>query len=110
MPPPTEEQPRPPGWLAGRLIAFGDWAAFSFETIRGALGRHVRLSTVLPVFANIGANSVGVVLVTGVFVGLVLAIQTYAQFKPLGLETALGTITNGTILSEFGPVLAAVML
>src|SRR5262245_50970811 len=109
----TDEQPargRLRTFIADRLDALGDWAAFSLRAIRGALGRHIRVRTVLPIFANIGANSVGVVVVTGMFIGMVLAVQTYVQFHPIGLDTVLGTVSNNTILSELGPVLAAVML
>ena len=97
-------------YALGRLEALGGWAQFSARALRGAFGRHVRVRTVLPIFAGIGANSVGVVTITGMFIGMVLAVQAYVQFHPLGLETALGTVSNNTILSELGPVLAAVML
>jgi phospholipid/cholesterol/gamma-HCH transport system permease protein len=41
---------------------------------------------------------------------MVLAVQSYAQFKALGLETRLGSVINLSLVRELGPVLAATML
>ena len=80
------------------------------RTLRGALGRHIRVQTVLPIFANIGANSVGVVAITGAFIGMVLAVQAYHSFQMMGLATRLGSVINISVVKELGPVLAATML
>ena len=40
----------------------------------------------------------------------VLAVQTYYQFRALGLESRLGAVINMTLVRELGPVLAATML
>ena len=44
------------------------------------------------------------------FIGMVLAVQSYAQFHQLGLATQLGGIINISVVRELGPVLAATML
>lgn len=41
---------------------------------------------------------------------MVLAVQSYYQFRQLGLETRLGAVINMTLVRELGPVLAATML
>ncbi len=58
----------------------------------------------------IGVRSVPVVMVTGAFVGMVLAIQAYDQLAGMGLEERLGVLINISVVKELGPVLAAVML
>jgi phospholipid/cholesterol/gamma-HCH transport system permease protein len=40
----------------------------------------------------------------------VLAVQSYAQFKAIGLQTRLGSVINLSLVRELGPVLAATML
>ena len=86
-------------------------SAFSFGALWGVFDRHLRFRTVVPIFYNIGVNSVGVMIVTGLFLGLVLAVEAYAQFHPYGLDTASWTpLSNNAILSELGPVLAGIML
>src|SRR5207247_1769735 len=61
-------------------------------------------------FYSVGVRSVPVVAVTGMFIGMVLAVQSYSQFANLGLATRLGSIINVSVVRELGPVLAATML
>ncbi len=58
----------------------------------------------------IGVRSVGVVMVTGAFVGMILAIQAYDQLAGMGMEERLGMLINLSVVKELGPVLVAVML
>jgi phospholipid/cholesterol/gamma-HCH transport system permease protein len=58
----------------------------------------------------IGVRSVPVVMITGAFVGMTLAVQAYDQLAGMGLEEHLGVLINVSVVKELGPVLAAVML
>jgi phospholipid/cholesterol/gamma-HCH transport system permease protein len=58
----------------------------------------------------IGVRSVPVIMITGAFVGMTLAIQAYDQLAGMGLEEHLGVLINISVVKELGPVLAAVML
>ncbi len=58
----------------------------------------------------IGVRSVPVVMITGAFVGMTLAVQTYGQLASMGFEERLGNLINIAVVKELGPVLAAVML
>jgi phospholipid/cholesterol/gamma-HCH transport system permease protein len=58
----------------------------------------------------IGVQSVPVVMITGAFVGMTLAVQAYDQLAGMGLEEHLGVLINISVVKELGPVLAAVML
>lgn len=58
----------------------------------------------------IGVRSVPVVMITGAFVGMVLAVQAYDQLAGMGLQEHLGVLINISVVKELGPVLAAVML
>ncbi|MCP4455537.1 MAG: ABC transporter permease [Planctomycetes bacterium] len=58
----------------------------------------------------IGVRSVPVIMVTGAFVGMTLAVQAYDQLAGVGLEEHLGVLINLSVVKELGPVLAAVML
>lgn len=59
---------------------------------------------------QIGVKSVPVIMVTGAFVGMTLAVQSFDQLAGLGLEERLGVLINISVVKELGPVLAAVML
>ena len=100
----------PTGPLAAALEGLGDWALFSARAIAGVAGRAFSGRELLRVTAEVGAGSVGVVAVTGLFIGMVLAVQTYSQFHTVGLETSLGAVIHLSVVRELGPVLAAVML
>src|SRR6266852_3868205 len=92
------------------ICSLGDIALFSGRTLAWMVRRRLRRGTLLPVLHSIGVRSVPVVAITGTFIGMVLAVQSYSQFHQLGLETQLGSIINLSIVRELGPVLAATML
>jgi phospholipid/cholesterol/gamma-HCH transport system permease protein len=58
----------------------------------------------------IGVRSVPIVMITGAFVGMILAVNAYDQLAFMGLEDKLGGLINISGVKELGPVLAAVML
>ncbi len=64
----------------------------------------------LPQCFYIGSCSVPVIMLTGMFIGMVLVVQGYAQFDEAGLADRLGGIVNISVAYELGPVLAGVML
>ncbi len=104
-------------WLAdlGALIvdatsAIGGFAIFSGRTLAWLATRFPRGDTLWPNFYQVGVLSLPVVALTGTFIGMVLAVQSYAQFRALGLETRLGAVINMSLVRELGPVLAATML
>jgi phospholipid/cholesterol/gamma-HCH transport system permease protein len=69
-----------------------------------------RRSVLLPQLYQIGVLSLPVVVITGGFIGMVLAVQAFDQFRLMKLETRLGAVINITLVKELGPVLAATML
>jgi phospholipid/cholesterol/gamma-HCH transport system permease protein len=92
------------------MVALGDVSLFAFRTVRWLVTRLPRRDTIMPNFYQIGVLSLPVVALTGTFIGMVLAEQSYAQFKGFNLETRLGAVINLSLLRELGPVLAATML
>jgi phospholipid/cholesterol/gamma-HCH transport system permease protein len=92
------------------LVAVGDFALFARRTLTWMISRRPAPRTLLPSFHYVGVRSVPVVAITGMFIGMVLAVQSYNQFHAVGLATRLGSIINISIVRELGPVLAATML
>ncbi len=88
----------------------GDVSLFSARTVMWLFARRPSRETLLPAFYRIGVLSLPVVALTGMFIGMILAVQSYYQFRMLGLETRLGAVINMALLRELGPVLAATML
>jgi phospholipid/cholesterol/gamma-HCH transport system permease protein len=96
--------------VMGWVTAVGELALFSLRTLGWLLTRRPRRGTLVPSFYQIGVLSLPVVALTGTFIGMVLAVQSYAQFRMLRLETRLGAVINMSLVRELGPVLAATML
>ena len=93
-----------------QVAGIGDVALFSLKTVGWIFSRRQRRDVLLPNFYQIGVLSLPVVALTGLFIGMVLAVQSYSQFKALGLQTRLGAVINLSLVRELGPVLAATML
>lgn len=108
------------GWVAnvGRtsfdwLAAFGDFWRFNGRMLAwmpAGLSRWRNIRLLMPQFFEIGTRSVPVIMITGTFVGLVLAVQAFDQLANVGLEDRMGVLVNLSVVRELGPVLAGVML
>jgi phospholipid/cholesterol/gamma-HCH transport system permease protein len=97
--------------IANSVIGdLGDFSLFSGRVFTWMVRRRLRSGSLIPVLHSVGVRSVPVVAITGTFIGMVLAVQSYSQFHQLGLDTQLGSIINLSIVRELGPVLAATML
>lgn len=92
------------------IALIGDFAIFSAHTFGWMLRRRPAPGTLLPNFYSIGVRSVPVIALTGMFIGMVMAVQMFHQFNRMGMATRLGSMINITIVRELGPVLAATML
>lgn len=88
----------------------GDIVLFAWQTFAWMLTRLPRRDTLFIALYQIGVRSLPVVALTGTFIGMVLAVQSYSQFRAFGLETQLGAVINRSMFRELGPVLAATML
>jgi len=58
----------------------------------------------------VGLNSSPVVLITGTFTGMVLAIQTYYGFRMFGGESLVGATVALSMTRELGPAITALMV
>jgi phospholipid/cholesterol/gamma-HCH transport system permease protein len=96
--------------ITGRVALAGNLAVFSAATIFWLVAKGAKRETLTPAFFNVGVLSLPVVMLTGTFIGMVLAVQSYPQFKLVGLETRIGAAINLSLVKELGPVLAATML
>ena len=92
------------------LVSLGMFTVFAGRLLYWMLVSLPRWDTLMPNLYQVGVRSLPVVALTGTFIGMVLSVQSYAQFRQLGLETRLGAVINLSLVRELGPVLAATML
>ena len=88
----------------------GDMTLFAGRTGRWLLTRWPSRDLIFSSLHQIGVRSLPVIALTGTFIGMVLAVQAYYQFRSFGMETRLGAMINLSMFRELGPVLAATML
>lgn len=91
----------------------GEFAFFSWQATVGTLrelGKPQLWRLLLPQMFEVGYRSLPVILITGAFVGMVLAVQAIEQFRAVGLEERMGAVVNISVVRELGPVLAGIML
>ncbi|MBI4685378.1 MAG: ABC transporter permease [Nitrospirae bacterium] len=59
---------------------------------------------------EVGIKSLPVVVITAVFTGMVLALQSYTGFKRFNAEVLVGTVVALSITRELGPVLTGLIV
>jgi phospholipid/cholesterol/gamma-HCH transport system permease protein len=99
-------------WTTESIQAVGDFGVFMFSVlhwiIRGP-GRRSARDTFAQMY-EMGTRSIPVVMITGGFIGAVLAIETYPQFHQIGIANRLGGVIVVSVVKQLGPILTAVML
>lgn len=90
--------------------AAGEIGILLFNLARWLPRRPWRLRNLLRQMEVVGVNSTFVVLLTGLFTGMVLALQSYNGFVRFGAESLVGTVVALSVLRELGPVLAGLMV
>src|SRR4051794_20089319 len=95
------------------FASFGNFCGFVGRTFTWLFAGGLSLRSwrlLFPQMYEVGVRSVPVVGVTGAFIGMVMAIESYSSFKAIGQETRMGSVINLSVVKQIGPVLAAVML
>lgn len=95
------------------LTSLGQMGTFTWELLRWMIPAVFRWRTwarTMPLFYEVGNRTLPVIVITGVFVGLVLAVQSYDQLKSAGLQDRMGVLVTISLVQELGPVLAGIMV
>jgi len=91
----------------------GQFGRFVWRSVMASLQSITKSETYPLIWTQmllIGVYSVPVIMITGAFVGMTLALQAYSQLAGVGVEEHLGVLINVSGVKELGPVLSAVML
>ena len=92
------------------LIRFGIAGIFLYETILSILTPPYSINLILKQILFIGARSVVVIVIAGLFVGMVVALQFYDTLVRFGSVSLLGSAVGLSLTRELGPVLTALMV
>lgn len=88
----------------------GDFALFTGRAFRSAVGSRRLGKRIVRAGFEQGVRCLPVILIVGMFTGLVLGLQGYYVLNRFGSESLLGTLVSLSLVRELGPVLAALML
>jgi phospholipid/cholesterol/gamma-HCH transport system permease protein len=84
-------------------------ARFFLMTLRYSGPSFRRFNLTVKEIFFVGVLSLTIILVAGMFVGMVLGLQGYETLKRYGSESALGSLVALSLVRELGPVLAALL-
>ncbi len=94
----------------GILEGLGRVVLLFSSIIKGMFTPPWEIKNTIKQMLEIGVNSLPVVLITAVFTGMVLALQSYTGFKRFGAEGFVGSVVALSMTRELGPVLTALIV
>ena len=77
--------------------------------LAGIPGSLFRFSLVIHQIYSVGVLSVLLILISGLFVGMVLGLQGYNTLVDFGAEESLGVMVSLSLVRELGPVVSALL-
>lgn len=88
----------------------GQYAQFVFKIMVVFCTKRLKVSKLITQMENIGVDSFVISVLTGVFAGAVLTLQTYSAFVKFGSENMIGPVVAVSLTRELGPVLTGLMV
>ena len=111
---PTRAAAQEIGRLGDRVLdaidRLGQFALLAGQTARAAVRPRFPGLELLRQFEAIGARSSTIVLITALFTGMVLALQTGIALARFGAKPYVGSVVGLSLVRELGPVLTALMV
>jgi len=96
--------------VAETVSELGQFTVFAARMLRWIVTDGTRWRLLRPQLYECGVRSMPVIVITGAFVGMVLAVQSYPQFEAIGQGAWSGAVINLSVVKELGPVLAGIMI
>jgi phospholipid/cholesterol/gamma-HCH transport system permease protein len=97
-------------WLKSAVGEVQEYVRLSMAAMRGAFSRPFYFHDLVEQLDSIGWGSLTVVLLTGIFTGAVLALQSGLTLDQFGARPVVGRLVSASMIKELGPVLTALML
>jgi phospholipid/cholesterol/gamma-HCH transport system permease protein len=97
-------------WVKRALFEVQGYVKLSAQATRATFTRPFYPRELIEQLDAIGVGSLTVVLLTGLFTGAVLALQSGLTLDQFGARALVGRLVGATMVKELGPVLTALML
>jgi phospholipid/cholesterol/gamma-HCH transport system permease protein len=95
--------------LVASLARIGAIALFLLQVLAACGPALLRPRLIVQQVYNTGARSLVIIMLCGLFVGMVLGLQGYELLARFGSESALGVAATLGLLKELGPVVTALL-
>ena len=95
--------------IADSLVSLGEMVRFLLRLIVNVPRSLIRYDLIVEQVYNAGALSLVIIMLCGLFVGMVLGLQGFQLLQRFGSEEALGTATAIGLVKELGPVITALL-
>jgi len=119
LPPRTHHEPEvtlPPvlrwidGILKGSALRVQEYFALLGRVLRTSVSRPFYAEDLLQQMDTVGVSSLPIVMLTGLFTGMVIALQSAVEMEQFGATIYLGRLVGASTVRELGPVLTALMV
>ena len=97
-------------WLKSALLEVQEYVLMVGKFLRAVVSRPFYFRDLIEQFDAIGVGSLTVVLLTGMFTGMVLALQSGFTLDQFGARSMVGRLVSASIIKELGPVLTGLMV
>lgn len=91
------------------VASLGRASQFLLGVVAGVPKPSVGLPLLLKQLYSVGVLSLAIVVVSGLFIGMVLGLQGYTILSDFGSESAIGQMIALTLVRELGPVVTALL-
>ena len=97
-------------WVVFIIVSLGRFGSFLGQALAAIVTPPFKVNALLGRIDFIGFRSLLIILLTGAFTGMVLALQLFITLSRVGSEAFLGPALAIALLRELGPVLSALMV
>jgi phospholipid/cholesterol/gamma-HCH transport system permease protein len=97
-------------WLKAAALEAQEYVRLTVEGFRGAFTRPIYKHDIVEQFDALGVGSMTVVILSGLFTGAALALNTGQTLDRFGARPVVGQLISASMIKELGPVLTALML
>ncbi len=97
-------------YLKRAVLGVQEYTVLTAKAVRYILARPFYWRDTLQQMDAIGVGSLGIVLLTGLFTGMVLALQSSIEMRRFGATIYIGRLVGASAVRELGPVLTALMV
>jgi phospholipid/cholesterol/gamma-HCH transport system permease protein len=92
------------------LLEVQEYVGMIKQVLRGLVTPPFYFRDIVEQFESIGVGTLNVVLLTGMFTGMVLALQSGFTLDQFGARSMVGRLVSASMVKELGPVLTGLMV